>query len=376
MLTLQLIEGACEDVLKEFADNSIDSVVTDPPYGLGFMHHQWDSSGIEYNPHLWKEVYRVLKPGGHLLSFGGTRTYHRMATAVENADFEIRDCIMWIQGQGMPKSFDISKRMTEEDAKRWKGWGTALKPSVEPIVLARKPVSEKTIIDNMLKWGTGALNIDATKIDLNGEIVPINILEQWSGFGELDRPKYTATENTKGRWTANVILDEEAGKMLDKQSGYSKSRKGITVKPGSVLGNQRTLGKFVAHYETVGGFDDEGGASRFFYCAKASPSEKNAGLEDMPLVAAGGLEGRHDGSLGKVTMAQNTHPTVKPISLMRYLCRLVTPPEGVVLDPFMGTGTTGIACSMEGFSFIGIEKDSESYIIANKRVEYWKGKEN
>jgi site-specific DNA-methyltransferase (adenine-specific) len=371
-----IVEGDSRQVVKELNDNYFDSVVTDPPYGLGFMHHDWDSSGVEYDSNLWKEIYRILKPGGHLLSFGGTRTYHKMATAVENAGFEIRDCIMWIQGQGMPKSFDISKRMSGEDAEKWKGWGTALKPAVEPIVLARKPISEKTVVLNMLKWGTGALNIDATKIELNGEVVPINVLEKWSGFGEVTRPKYTATENTKGRWTSNVILDEEAGKMLDKQSGHSKSRRGVTVKPGAVLGNQRTLGKFVAHYETVGGFDDEGGASRFFYCAKASPKEKNAGLEDMPLVAAGGLEGRHDGSLGKVTMAQNIHPTVKPISLMRYLCRLVTPIKGIVLDPFMGTGTTGIACDMEGFDFFGIENDYDSFVIAAKRIDYWKGKEN
>ena len=372
-----IYKGDNRRILSELNDNCADSVVTDPPYGLDFMGKEWDDSGIEYDLNLWKEVYRVLKPGGHLLSFGGTRTYHKMATAVESAGFEIRDCIMWIQGQGMPKSFDISKKMkTDEDAEKWKGWGTSLKPAVEPIVLARKPISEKTVVDNILKWGTGALNIDETRVELNGEVVPIRVLEQWSGFGELTNPDYTTKNNTKGRWTANVILDEEAGKMLDKQSGQSKSRRGITVKPGAVLGNQRTLGKFVAHYETVGGFDDEGGASRFFYCAKASPKEKNAGLEGMPLVAAGGLEGRHDGSLGKVTMAQNTHPTVKPISLMRYLCKLVTQKEGVVLDPFMGTGTTGIACDMEGYEFIGIEKEQESFDIAVKRIEYWKGKEN
>jgi DNA modification methylase len=360
---MQLLQGDSREVLHSLETNSIDSVVTDPPYGLKFMGNKWDGSGIEYDPELWGELLRVLKPGGHVLSFGGTRTYHHMAVAVEDAGFEIRDCIMWLYGQGFPKSRDISKEMDKragfwrgkstgvlsdntsmsgpnyerapkgepitDEAKEWNGWGTSLKPAVEPIVMARKPISEKTIIDNVLKWGTGAINIADNMIELNGEIIPINVLKGWSGFGQEKRPAYEATTNTEGRWPANVIMDAEAGEML-------------------------------------------GEKARFYYCAKASPSEKNFGLESMPIVAAGGLQGRHDGSLGKTTMAQNVHPTVKPVDLMRYLCNLVTPTGGVVLDPFLGSGSTGIGALIEGFDFIGIELSPEYLEIATKRIMAWK----
>jgi len=355
--------GDSREMLGKLPECCIDSVVTDPPYGLTFMGNKWDGSGIEYDPDLWGAIFRVLKPGGHVLSFGGTRTYHRMAVAIEDIGFEIRDCIMWLYGQGFPKSRDISKEIDKregywrgksegvvsentsmsgpnysrtpkgepitEDAKKWAGWGTSLKPAFEPIVMARKPISEKTIVDNVLKWGTGAINIGDNMIELNGEIVPINVLKSWSGFGQEKRPDYEPTVNTDGRWPANVIMDEEAGEIL-------------------------------------------GEKARFYYCPKASPSEKNFGLEDMPVVAAGGLQGRHDGSLGKTTMAQNIHPTVKPVDLMRYLCNLVTPKGGVVLDPFMGSGSTGIGAIMEGFEFVGVELSEEYYHIATKRIMAWR----
>jgi len=338
---MRLLLGDSKEVLKDIPDNSIDSIVTDPPYGLTFMGKAWDGTGIEYDHEFWGEILRILKPGGHVLSFGGTRTYHRMATALEIAGFEIRDCIMWLNGQGMPKSFDLGTQATKRgypEAPTMVGWGTTLKPAVEPVVLARKPFSEKSVIENFIKWGTGALNIDETRIDLDGEVVSMNRLVGWSGFGQQIRPDYTPSVNDKGRYPAHLLLDEEAAEILDKDVGQN--------------------------------------VSRFFYCSKASKKEKDAGLDDMPVVAAGALSGRHDGSLGGITMARNVHPTIKPIDLMRYLCKLITPKGGIVLDPFMGTGTTGIACGLDGFEFVGVEKEQESYDVAVKRIRHWTGKES
>lgn len=341
----------CLDGMKLLDDNSVDSIVTDPPYELGFMGKKWDSTGIAYNVELWKECLRVLKPGGHLLAFGGTRTYHRMTCAIEDAGFEIRDCIMWIYGSGMPKSHDISKAIDKKlgaerkviarkkklqsygyegnnvyggdvdrggiqeitapatpEAQQWAGWGTCLKPAHEPIVVARKPISEKTVAENVMKWGTGGLNIDGCRL---------NTLPRKTGTKPTS-DEATGTGNTlvgssknrqaeydmlnKGRFPANVILDEEAGKLLDEQKG---------------------------------------GASRFFYCAKASKKERGEG---------------------------NIHPTVKPLSLIKYLITLVTPPGGICLDPFEGSGTHALACKDLGFNYIGFELDKTYYNIAIKRI--------
>lgn len=343
----QIIEGDCLEVLKELPNNSIDSIVTDPPYELGFMGKSWDSTGIAYNAELWEECLRVLKPGSHLLSFGGSRTYHRMACAIEDAGFEIRDQIMWIYGSGMPKSHNIAKAIAAKEitggsspknlrkarlkddykptgqgdnieteltvnAKQWNGWETALKPAHEPIVVARKPLSEKTVAENVLKWGTGGINIDGCRIETY--VQPY------------------------GRFPANIILDEESGEMLDEQSGILKSGDNcIRTKVGSFL-EHGGLGKAGDVQRTYG---DSGGASRFFYCAKASKKERG---ED------------------------NNHPTVKPIALMKYLARLITPPEGLMLDPFAGSGTTLVASKLEGFFFIGIEKELKYVEIAQKRI--------
>ncbi len=355
---MKLLLGDCLSKLKELEDNSIDSIVTDPPYGLSFLGKDWDkvkatretqsqvvkglgagmkmttlADNIEFEKWVteWSmECMRVLKPGGYMLAFGGSRMYHRLASGVENAGFEIRDQMMWIYGSGFPKSRDIGKDIEKikvggiknlkqigtkqgikvetgtqgfsynkeyvagismggkqisgdipvyEITNEWGGWGTALKPAHEPIVMARKPLSEKTVGNNVLEWGTGGINIDDSRIE---------------------------TTDTLDRFPANIIFDEEAGKMLDEQ------------------------------YEDV---------SRFFYCPKSSKKDRNEGID-------------------------NNHPTVKPTDLMLYLIRLVTPKGGVTLDPFMGSGSTGKAAVRGGFDFIGIERDNEYFRIAENRINY------
>jgi len=365
----------CLEGMKLLDDNSVDSIVTDPPYELGFMGKKWDSTGIAYNVELWKECLRVLKPGGHLLAFGGTRTYHRMTCAIEDAGFEIRDCIQWLYGSGFPKSMDISKAIDKAagakrevigvykrtgkeigiygafegnnkittpatpEAQQWEGWGTALKPANEPIVLARKPLSEKTIAENVMRWGTGGLNIDGCRIPYHGKVKTtkrksdgISNYINPSGWKETNRtPNRPSTPTEAGRFPANVILDEEAGRMLDEQHK---------------------------------------GASRFFYCVKASKKERNMGLEDVePTTVDDGRNKPIDNPFlrGK-TPRQNTHPTVKPVKLMEYLITLVTPPNGIVLDPFIGSGTTAIAAVNLGFNYIGFEISEEYCKIAEKRI--------
>jgi site-specific DNA-methyltransferase (adenine-specific) len=402
---MKLILGKSEEQLCLLSDCSVDSIVTDPPYELGFMGKGWDSTGIAYNVDMWKQCLRVLKPGGHLLSFGGSRTYHRMASAIEDAGFEIRDQIMWVYGSGFPKSMDVSKAIDKAagaerevvgtkfglpgyrlgdtgdnevygdglangtakceitapatyDAKKWDGWGTALKPAHEPIVLARKPLIG-TVIQTVLEHGTGALNIDASRIP--GEPVPINKLEKWSGFGEEKRPDYTATVNNEGRFPANLIHDGSEEVLLEfAKYGESTSKKGKPRKSMSAgLGWGMTA--------TGAEYDDKGSPARFFYCAKAGKKDRHEGLDDP------GHQFKHGSTLRIVENTEtkgNNHPTVKPTELMRYLCRLVTPPGGTVLDPFTGSGSTGKAAVLEGFDFIGIEQD-ETYIeIARKRIEF------
>jgi site-specific DNA-methyltransferase (adenine-specific) len=334
------------------------------------------------------EIYRVLKPGAHILAFGGTRTYHLLVNGIEDAGFEIRDQVQWIYGQGFPKSYDISKGIDKElkaerkvigrdpyycagrkktfgdgnkfgtaqggdeetawvtapatlESEQWNGWGTALKPANEPICLARKPISEKTIVKNVLKWGVGGINIDDSRIELNGEIVPINKLENWSGFGQEVKPDYEQKQNTKGRFPANVIMDEEAGKILDEQSGdRSSARIGNSNNPIRGSENSHPLWGMVDGRETVD-YRDSGGASRFFYCAKVSKKERGDG---------------------------NDHPTVKPQSLMEYLVKLVTPPDGIVLDPFMGSGSTGLATKNLHYRFVGIDLEQKYFDIAQRRL--------
>lgn len=375
-----ILLGDCLIRLKELEDNSVDAIVTDPPYGLKFMGKKWDYGvpGVE----IWRDLFRVIKPGGHLLSFGGTRTYHRMVVNIEDAGFEIRDQIQWLYGSGFPKSHDISKAIDKQlgaKRERYKGWGTALKPANEPVVLARKPLERGlTVAQNMLKWGVGGLNIDASRID--GKPRTTHADGNFKGKQETGSVAFGAglkdgfqSDNPQGRWPANLLLDAPAAQMLDEQSGTLRARGNKTAKQ-HVGDYEATSYKFGNQESGYAG--DSGGASRFFYVAKASKKERNAGLEGM-------LEKRHGtydttdtggnklGRSGKEPTApqQNHHPTVKPIKLMEYLIRLITPPGGIVLDPFMGSGSTGVAAKRLGFSFIGIEMNEEYCEIAEKRIE-------
>ena len=332
----ELLLGDNREVLRSMPSNSVDSIVCDPPYELGFMGKRWDSTGIAYDVTLWAECLRVLKPGGHLLAFGGSRTYHRLAVAIEDAGFEIRDCIMWLYGSGFPKSHNLGGEH--------QGWGTALKPAHEPIVVARKPL-QGTVADNVQAWGVGALNIDGCRVGTEGGTKAVNYYSSaritYQGLMlSNDTEKINA-----GRWPANIILDEEAAQMLDTQSGYSVS------KSGGKSGSNTNLSWYESNADRPRvGHSDSGGASRFFYIAKASRSEREAGLNAPP------------GERG------NIHATVKPITLMRYLIRLVTPPGGTVLDPFMGSGSTGCAAMLEGVDFVGIELSAEYLEIAERRI--------
>ena len=462
---LRLYHGDCLDVLKELEMNSIDSIVTDGPYGLSFMGKKWDYDVPSVE--IWQECLRVLKPGGHLLAFAGSRTYHRMAVRIEDAGFDIRDQIMWIYGSGFPKSHNISKQLdkrggnnnltkevadalkearvsrgiskTEADklfcdgttnyqwfegrkdgvrlpddetfqkicnewneldkyktiinsanrevvgkyegdagglggerlgskggditipatnvAKDWEGWGTALKPAHEPIVMARKPI-EGTVAENTLQYGVGGLNIDATRVgykdDADKNSFDIRKYDSYKSTFQsyeentLDKTDYKVEQpNELGRWPANVILDEEAGQILDEQSGERgngwKKNYGATDYNGKQYDSSTQQCVFGGGFTGKNTYADTGGASRFFYCPKASKKDREEG---------------------------NVHPTVKPTDLMKYLIRLVTPKDGIVLDPFMGSGSTGKAAMQEGMWFVGIEREREYYEIAKQRIEY------
>lgn len=411
----KLMLGDNIESLKKLPDNSVDSVVTDPPYGLSFMNKKWDHNvpSIE----LWKEVYRVLKPGGHVLSFGGTRTYHRMVVNIEDAGFEIRDQIQWIYASGFPKSHNIGKSFDKKvgnerevvgtqnsadirgnklivtaqgltdipridlditkGSSKYEGMGTALKPANEPICLARKPLSEKTIVDNVIKWGTGGINVDGCRIGTE-EIKFIkasslgNNLNMDGGKAQQD---YIG-EDKEGRFPANILFDESAAEMLDEQtgilSGQSKSKRKGGFKTEYVGGDN------IKKYETDA-YSDKGGASRFFYVAKVSKKERNLGLDGfedkVSQLNSGGIgrkisvEKRLESNGENAPTMKNTHPTVKPIQLMTYLCRLITPPNGIVLDPFMGSGSTGISACLEGFKFVGMELDPDYFKTAETRID-------
>lgn len=387
----QLLKGDNLELLPTLADNSIDAIVTDPPYELGFMGKSWDSSGIAYKVALWAECLRVLKPGGHLVAFGGSRTYHRLACAVEDAGFEIRDQLMWVYGSGFPKSLDVSKAIEKtltptDGAKTWQGWGTALKPSHEPMVLARKPLGEKTVAENVLRWGTGALNIDGTRIP-SDDVIPMmsgkavlggtsnGYDRPWKNdplkVAERERRAAEAIDkaNAMGRWPANFIHDgsDEVLELFPETRSKSGGKSGSNPNPMSWTENN-------SHHPR-GGFDDAGSAGRFFYCAKASKTERNAGLEHLEAIRHD--DGRQDGLPSgdnprnrTNTPSKNFHPTVKPIALMRYLIRLVTPPNGTVLDPFAGSGTTLVAAIQEKVNSIGIELTEDYWPIIEARTQH------
>lgn len=355
-----IIRGDSTEELKKLDTDSVDAVVTDPPYGLSFMGKKWDYDVPSIG--LWKEVSRVLRPGGFIVGFGGTRTYHRMVVAIEDAGFEIRDQIQWIYGSGFPKSHNLPG-----------GFGTALKPANEPIVLARKPLSEKTVAKNVLKHGCGALNIDGSRIGVETRTFKGMSTGEASGaktFRDDNWKPKDVTTTVQGRWPANVLFDEEAAAMLDEQSGVSPSNKRKSKGDAS----NETQGIFGVSGSNVS-HADSGGASRFFYVAKASKRERNAGLEGMPeLKHETYKNGEHSNKLGRSqtdTLPQkNNHPTVKPIKLMEYLCKLITPPGGVILDPFCGSGSTGVAAKRLGFEFIGIEREQEYCEIAERRIAH------
>ena len=540
MPDFKLLEGDCIKVMQGLPENSVDSIVTDPPYGLEFMGKEWDApwkskdvrqpddenftktdnaygrSKVRYamgssygggNEAMvgfqeWyyavaKEMFRVLKPGGHVLSFGGSRTYHRMACAIEDAGFEVRDQIMWVYGSGFPKSHNISKAMDKNagvepqvigrnpnsrenstdslydagtigktamvtapssaDAKRWEGWGTALKPAHEPIVLARKPFNG-TVAENVLKWGTGGLNIDGCRVANNGEqfgelpnrggrrvFNTDGQTFQESGYdykeGDLNA-EAVAKLKALGRFPANLMHDNSqevldlfpsnAGAAAPVKSGHSGESNGIyndyaqrgddgatfyadkgsaarfffspkevgrfpanlmhdgsqevqdlfpySKSTGGVNGGklgERTYGKFGNETPgaNAGGLGDEGSAARFFYCPKATKKDRDEGCDELETkekpahMRTGNGTGEASMESGwPATQRKNTHPTVKPTELMRYLCRLITPPGGTVLDPFNGSGSTGKAALKEGFNYIGIEKEAEYLRIAEARI--------
>lgn len=381
MSNTTLYQGDCLEEMKKLPDNSVDSVVTDPPYGLLFMGQNWDHGvpGERY----WKEALRVAKPGAHLLAFGGTRTYHRLACAIEDAGWEVRDCIMWVYGSGFPKSMDISKAIDKKlgakrekiqgvfgktsfglinddswqshkdidsnipatpEATAWNGWGTCLKPAVEPIVVARKPL-EGTVAANVLKYGTGAINIDACRVPTENESVSNH---SRSAEAAVSKGKYgdsTAQETHQtagqqlGRFPANLIHDgsDEVLALFPDSKGMCGTIKG--TEPSGITNG--IYGKWSPR-QACAVRGDTGSAARFFYCAKTSRSERGEG---------------------------NDHPTVKPIALMEYLVKLVAPRGAIVLDPFMGSGTTGVAAVKCGCGFVGIEKEQSYFEIAQRRIE-------
>lgn len=434
----EIYQGSCLQLIRLIPDCSIDSIVTDPPYELGFMNKKWDSTGIAFNVDLWREALRVLKPGGYLLAFSGTRTYHRLASAIEDAGFEVRDrfryeCgpstkygalwdslndeqkgallellndqlgygseFAWEYGNGFPKNLDIGKAIDKaagatrsvlgpkmrpdgktllegrgkgfkgeheawhrpwkddpekvflqssitapatEHAIKWDGWGTALKPAYEPICVARKPM-KGTVAANIVKYGTGGLNIDACRVPSEGGRHRVGEISQDNRYNDSGATSFSLKPgprggDPKGRWPANVLHD----------------------------GSNEVVASF-AQLGDRPGIDSGERVARFFYCAKTSSRDRHEGCENP------GPQFKHGATLRKIENVEtkgNNHPTVKPTALMRYLCRMVTPPGGKILDLFVGSGSTGKACAYEGFSFVGMEIDPVSVGTSVKRISW------
>lgn len=403
--------------LQGFPDCCVDAVVCDPPYELNFMSRSWDRTGIAFDPATWAECLRVAKPGAHLLAFGGTRTWHRIAVAIEDAGWTVRDSIAWLYASGFPKSLDVSKAIDgalgadrEPDqytgpnhkngvygngmgggitlakadpvtaAAAAAGYGTAMKPAFEPVIVARKPL-DGTVAANFMRHGTGGLNIDGCRIEGVGPsgLHPYTRSTTPPGY-ELGMAKagraVTYEDHPLGRWPANVCLDEHAAAILDTQSGDRPGMSGGGIHRPDYAG-----GMFGSIDCASNARNDNGGASRFFFCAKASTAEREMGLEHLPPKTAGQLTDRKEGSAGLTPRAgagrsstgrRNSHPTVKPVDLMRWLVRLVTPRNGLVLDPFTGSGTTGIATMLEGDGrrFVGLELDPYHVEIARARIAH------
>ncbi len=396
------------DWAKNYDGPLFDGVLCDPPYELGFMGKSWDSTGIAFNVELWTELLRICKPGAHLLAFSGSRTYHRMACAIEDAGFEIRDMIEWVYGSGFPKSLNIGKAVdkiqgnevikesfkptTQQSSVRygkceicgkpkfsgnpcicpksksnneWNGYGTALKPAHEPCVLARKPI-KGTVANNCLEHGTGGLNIDGTRVGT--EVLP-ELKAGQAKIGTFERHDMVTPERT-GRFPANLIHDGsdevlEVFPDTKSQGHWSKTK----------VSGFGDFGGGKSEYQGVGNkAQDSGSAARFFYTAKASKSERNAGLEGFEEQVAGGMQGRADGSLaGNIVMNKNHHPTVKPLALTKYLATLIKPPKGGrLLVPFSGSGSEMIGALQAGWEYVeGVELTEEYIPIAEARIKYW-----
>lgn len=440
-MTVRLLQGDCRMVMATLPEASVDAIVTDPPYELtsarpggrseatrgavmgGFMGMKWDGTGVAFDVETWRQALRVLKPGGHLLAFSGTRTYHRMVCAIEDAGFEIRDQIGWVYGSGFPKSRNIAEAdMSGDDATRWAGWGTALKPAWEPIVVARKPLAG-TVAANVLQHGTGALNIDGCRVE---GVVTTNPARR--GAGNISTNGHKGQEDTglervsdAGRWPANVIhdgSDEVLAAFPGGEARFFKEAKWLpnessaphakcagnlcascaTPTAGAAAGTKTSDSKSEASRVTPGSTTSCANCTQHLSRADAgslgstgtmpttgtclpsngcaqlaideninSESTGRAGVDSAPEAA---MRFRYCPKASKADRGEgNTHPTVKPTDLMRYLCRLVTPPGGVVLDPFLGSGSTGKAAVLEGFGFIGYDLSAEYIAIARQRIE-------
>ena len=360
---MSIICGDCLEEMRKMGENSISAIVTDPPYGLSFMGKGWDYAVPDRL--YWAECYRIMVPGSFLIAMGGTRTFHRLTCAIEDAGLEIRDCISWLYGSGFPKSHNQFGL---------KGYGTALKPAWEPCIVAMKPL-DGTFKQNAEKWGQAGINIDGCRIGEEDTRAPTYNMtskgHKGGAYGSMD-VDYSRNGQiagcAKGRWPANVILDEEAAKMLDEQSGVLKSGSGDKH-------SKTQMGGYQGGFKPLNGkcdySADSGGASRFFYCAKASSSERNEGLELVPIATDDGRNIPIDNAYqrGK-TLRKNSHPTVKPLKLMEYLIKLVMPPkDGILLDPFAGSGTTILAAHNLGMKALGIEQNPEYCEIARARLE-------
>ena len=418
----QVINGNNIDILKTYEDNTFDSIVTDPPYGIAFLGKDWDNDTGAME--TWEECFRVLKPGGHILAFSAARTYHHLATNIEMAGFEIRDQLMWLYGSGFPKAQDIGKAIqkrqgveetrpqkglnayanqkplmermsfnnlkaedyppkndevipTSPEAKQWSGWKTALKPAHEPIVMARKPF-KGSAIDNVLEHGTGALNIDASRVTFSENDDPrigkgyehqasaqVMPGQSKKGLGH----QQNLYPNDTGRFPSNVIMDEEAGAILDKQAPKTGNASSSKRTKTGMTGTGASLQWHKSAGESNGISDGLSGASKFFYCPKVSRAERHVGFDvtDIPGIGGGNqmahLPGDKNSKLKAVEKASagvgNNHPTVKPVELMKYLVKLVTPAGGKVLDPFNGSGSTGMACVELDYEYVGCDLDPE-----------------
>jgi site-specific DNA-methyltransferase (adenine-specific) len=412
--SFKLYNGNMLDMLSEIKPNSIDSIVTDPPYELNFMGKGWDSAGISFQKSTWERCFEVLKPGGHMLVFGGSRTFHRIACAVEDAGFEIRDTIMWLYGSGFPKSMNIGLAVDKKNGVEskvvgvgtsgsadthtrcmnsvtrsgkevfggefeikeaqnvWRGWGTQLKPSYEPILVCRKPC-EGTVVDNVLKYGVGGINIDECRVPLEKDYEYKETIRNKRSDGTVFDNKHTgfrsennntASASPDGRFPSNTILTYDETDYGEVCGGMPKSGEGNGGIPYNYAGreyNNRSNSMFNGDRpQSPSNYNDNGSASRYFYCAKASKRDRDEGVQECGLKS-------------------NNHPTVKPQSLIQYLIRLVTPPHGIVLDPFTGSGSTGKATMYEnadrgvGYKFIGIELDEHYCDIATARISYAEG---